>query len=195
MATQWIPPWRDLVDTSTGQWSGHVFFSEEHLDLPATWLRKKEVFVNDTSDTFHPSVEREWQNRIFEVMAACEQHRFLVSTKRPELARDFINARETPLSNVWLGVSCENAAALKARLAILNECKVAGKFLRLEPLLGPIALSGKMLKGIVRVYVGAEIGPVARRCDPAWIASIRAACDKAGVECYVAKSAPKRRDP
>lgn len=46
-----------------------------------------------------------------------------------------------PLPNVWLGVSCENQAALDERVPHLLRCPAVIRFLSLEPLLGPIRLS------------------------------------------------------
>ncbi len=43
-----------------------------------------------------------------------------------------------PLSNVWLGVSCENQAAANARIPLLLQCPAAVHWVSAEPLLGPV---------------------------------------------------------
>lgn len=106
-----------------------------------------------------------------------------------------------PLSNVWLGTSCEDQKAADERIPHLLECPAAVRFLSCEPLLGAIDLSGFMGGayvvlpgdrvepsynfGIDWVIAGGESGHGARACDVGWIRSIVAQCRGAGVPCFV----------
>lgn len=81
-------------------------------------------------------------------------------------------------SNVWQGVSVENAAHV-ARIDDLRAVPAAVRFLSLEPLLGP--LPDLPLTDIHWVIVGGESGPSRRPVDPAWVRDIRDQCVAAGV--------------
>lgn len=84
--------------------------------------------------------------------------------------------------NVWLGASVENRAA-KRRIDLLRETPAAVRFLSIEPLLEDM---GELdLTGIHWVIVGGESGPHARWCDLAWIRSVVAQCEAAGVAVFV----------
>ena len=105
-----------------------------------------------------------------------------------------------PLSNVWLGVSCEKQAAADERIPILLNTPAAVRFVSAEPLLGPIDVTGGLYvcdgdcsmseqphpeRPLDWVIVGGESGPKARTCDVAWIRSIVKQCKTAGVPCFV----------
>lgn len=96
-----------------------------------------------------------------------------------------------PLSNVHLGVSCENQPTADERVPFLLATPAAARFVSAEPLLGPIRfhvldLFGRdmPLGGIDQIIVGGESGPGARPCDLAWIRSILAQCKAAGVPAF-----------
>lgn len=86
--------------------------------------------------------------------------------------------RPWPLSNVWLGVSVEDARVLW-RIDELRKVPAAVRFLSIEPLIGP--LPSLDLTGIHWVIVGGESGPGARPMDPAWVRSVRDQCVEQGV--------------
>lgn len=115
-----------------------------------------------------------------------------------------------PLSNVHLGVSCEDQAAADKRIPLLLRCPAAVRWISYEPALGPLGLftvdeDGEFGPGwhlthvehlvdygtgtehdvdaqvaIDWVIVGGESGADHRPVDPAWIDSIVAQC--VGVE-------------
>jgi len=147
------------------------------LGAPLRWRRPRKVFVNSMSDLFHPAVPSSYILRVFDVMGLATWHQFQVLTKRAERLVD-LNPVLTWSSNVWMGVSVENQR-FEHRIDQLRRCDAMVKFLSLEPLLGP--LDNLDLDGIDWVIVGGESGPKARRMDPAWVASIRDQCRRAGV--------------
>lgn len=89
-----------------------------------------------------------------------------------------------PPVNVWPGTSCENQAMLDLRLPDLQATPAAQRWLSLEPLLGPIDLSGR-LDTISWVVVGGESGPGARPCDAGWIRDIVRQCKDAWTPVFV----------
>ncbi len=113
--------------------------------------------------------------------------------------------RPWPLSNVWLGVSVEDQQRADERIPLLLQTPAAVRFVSLEPLLGPVDLSrvdGSDVLSPARdsfwdglewlrpahldwLIVGAETGPGARPCDPAWVQSIIDQVRAAGVPVFL----------
>lgn len=145
----------------TGRWTGKVELIESQLELPLKWRSPRCVFVNSTSDLFHEKLSQREIDRIFDVMGYCDQHVFLVLTKRPERMREvmcydfrrhrpFFNyfvkyrgevlqkERRHPASNIWIGVSVEDQATAKERIPILLDTPAALRFVSYEPALGPV---------------------------------------------------------
>jgi protein gp37 len=145
---------------------------EDLLDLPRTWKRPRNIFVNSMSDLFQHEVPEEFINRVFAVMTSLQRHRFQVLTKRSKrLAVLAPNLAWAP--NIWMGVSVESVA-YRFRIDHLRSVPAHVRFLSLEPLLGP--LDALDLRGIHWVIVGGESGLRARPLDPAWVRSIRDQC-------------------
>lgn len=62
-----------------------------NLDQPLRWEKPRAVFVNSMTDLFHEDLPGELIDKIFAVMAAAPEHRFMVLTKRPGLMRDYMH--------------------------------------------------------------------------------------------------------
>jgi protein gp37 len=114
-----------------------------------------------------------------------------------------------PLSNCWLGISCERQEEADERIPKLLATPAAVRFISAEPLLGPIDIGeylvghedhdvdlsrapGSMVGGCVGwtpsidwVIVGGESGPHARPMHPDWTRSIRDRCRAAGVPFFL----------
>lgn len=221
-------------------WTGRVALAPGPT-LLAPLRRKKPTtyFVNSMGDLFHESVPDDWIDPIFAVMALCPRHTFQVLTKRSKRMRAYlttlaeeperlgchVNPRDretvtkvlhqTPLANVWLGVSCEDQARADERIPDLLATPAALRFISAEPLLGRIdlndiandgdtyinAVTGHSAdecqapvtaehwrSGIPRldwVIVGGESGPGARPMELTWARSLVAQCRAASVACFV----------
>ena len=148
------------------------------LELPLTWKRPHEVFVNSMGDLFHDEVPFEFIARVFDVMRQAHQHRFQLLTKRSVRVRELAPRLDWP-DNVWMGVTVEDARAM-SRIGDLRAADgPALRWLCCEPLLGPLA--GLDLTGIDWVIVGGESGPQARPMKEEWVLAIRDACLQAVV--------------
>jgi protein gp37 len=115
-----------------------------------------------------------------------------------------------PLTNVWLGVSCENQATADERIPLLLKVPVAIRFLSCEPLLGPIDLTsvrhslGRESYEIASVLeaddgfglnasrnkidwciVGGESGHGARPMEVEWARSLKIQCAAAGTSFFM----------
>ena len=144
-------------------WTGDIRLMPEKLGDPLRWRRPRRIFVNSMSDMFHPDVPNDYIDKMFAVMALCQQHTFQVLTKRPErmldcsqritdglnvgLAHAFANHRPMPdqdwrwpLPNVWLGTSVENQPMYDQRIGPLLRTPAAVRFLSVEPMLEYIDL-------------------------------------------------------
>jgi protein gp37 len=107
-----------------------------------------------------------------------------------------------PLPNVWLGVSAEEHWAAQERVRVLLQTPAAVRFVSLEPLLGPIALTNLGTPGSAQAYgghgwsalwktplrpaldwviAGGESGPTARPMRAAWARQQRDHCIAANV--------------
>jgi protein gp37 len=158
----------------------------ERIDLPLRWKKPRRIFVNPMSDLFHKDVPDSFVRRVFETMQRGKHHTFQVLTKRAERLEEWtnqnFNLNNWP-SNVWLGVSVESVE-YTWRIAHLQRTPARVRFLSVEPLLGPVRLSGKVLAGIHLVIVGGESGPKARRMYPEWVIDIKAQCKGFGVALF-----------
>lgn len=181
-----------------GKWTGKVALIPEKLELPLRWKKPRRIFVNSTSDTFHPLVSFDDITRGFSVMAQCSQHAFLALTKRAGRMREWFEwmrkmnnegqyvgaglvGAEWPLPNVWLGVTTENQNRADERVPELLRCPAAVRFLSIEPMLGPVDLHQLHCSFVGWVICGCESGPNARLMDLDWVRSIRDQCVEAGV--------------
>lgn len=150
---------------------------EDLVELPLSWRKPRLVFVNSMSDLFHPAVPDDFISRVFDTMKACEQHTFQILTKRPQRLAAIADQLPWP-SNVWMGVSVENAA-YRFRIDHLRRVPARVRFLSIEPLIGDV---GQLdLADIHWVIVGGESGPNARPVQQEWVTSIRDQCVDAGV--------------
>ncbi len=84
-----------------------------------------------------------------------------------------------PLSNVWLGVTAEDATRFIERVHDLRATPAAKHFISYEPALG--SLDGCDVSGLDWVIAGGESGPNARPSHPDWFRSLRDQCAAAGV--------------
>lgn len=135
--------------------------------------KRKMIFVNSMSDTFHRDVT---DAEIKIILNECEWNDpnvFQILTKRAERLPRF----EYP-HNVWLGVTVE-MAKYKNRVDYLKQTNAKIKFLSCEPLLGDL---GELdLTGIDWVIVGGESGPGARPMHPDWVRNIQKQCQEQNV--------------
>ena len=160
------------------------------VDLPRSWRSGRMIFVNSMSDLFHRDVPLEFIQRVFQTMRECPQHVFQILTKRSERLQKLATQIDWP-SNVWIGVSVENAAVL-SRVDDLRIVPAAVRFLSCEPLIG--SLAGIDLRGIHWVIVGGESGPHSRTMSIQWVREIFRECRKQKVPFFFKQWGGVRKD-
>ena len=177
-------------------------------------------------DWLDEEVPVEWLANFLALIDKTPNLTWLLLTKRPENFRERLNCvrnwalaesnydlhsfvhqwmdradRPAP-ANVWVGTSVEDQIRADERIPALLRIPAAGRFLSVEPLLGPVTLptctggpdcplndidghSDHPFGGIYWVIVGGESGPGARPCNVDWIRSLVSQCKEAAVPCFV----------
>ena len=163
-------PNHDHTPVKSLGWSGWTFLIEEVLQKPLKRKKPTMYFVCSMSDLFHEDTSFEDIDKVFAVMALCQQHTFQILTKRPMRMLEYMTqlkagarfvgkaatkqtssteagdvasgraSSSTPMLNVWLGVSAENQEYADKRIPILLDCPAAVRFVSVEPMLGPVRL-------------------------------------------------------
>ena len=110
----------------------------------------------------------------------CDQ---AVAITNDPAAEEIVCGMNTPLSNVWLGVSVEDQQRADERIPLLLDTPAAVRFVSAEPLLAPVTMT-PFLAALDWVIVGGESGPHARPMHPDWARSLRDQCQAAGVRFF-----------
>ena len=157
-------------------WTGNVSLDVSSLSAPLGWRKPRLIFVNSMSDLFQDAVPFEFIRAVWNTMALTPRHTYQILTKRPERMAQ-LSEQLPVLSNVWLGTSVENDAALD-RLGHLRSTRAAVRFVSFEPLIGSVAEAD--LTHIDWAIVGGESGPRARLIEEEWVDEIYDLCEESG---------------
>lgn len=174
-----LEKYRGLTRKTGGRakWTGQIYLDEASLNVPETWSKPRNVFVNSMSDLFHPNVPGSFVEKVWASMARTPRHTFQILTKRPDRMAEILNGNLPVLPNVWLGTSVEDDRVL-GRLDDLRSVRAAVRFVSFEPLIGSVQRGD--LKNIHWAIVGGESGPNARPLESQWIDEIFGMCEDAG---------------
>ncbi len=178
-----------------------VRFREDRLDYPLHWKKPRTIFVNSTSDTFHPDVDSNWLRKMMiGPVHHCQprfrgvDHKFLFLTKRSKRMVTFFQryAEWThgigwpgDYPHVGLGVTVENQD-YRTRLVDLFNIPAAMRFVSIEPQLDwvdirPWLEHSRLHRPLDWVLLGAESGPNRRPFNTDWARYTRDHCIAAGV--------------
>ena len=191
--------------TSASNWALPKRWEAQADAFMARHGRRQRVFCASLADVFDNAVPVQWRMDLFELIAATPNLDWLLLTKRignvgNMLPVPFDFDRHFP--NVWIGATIVNQAEADRDIPKLLQVPARVRFLSMEPLLGPVDLTGEWLtaklgaypfKGLASehrtrlvdlldwVIVGGESGPGARPMHPDWASSLRDQCEAAGV--------------
>ncbi len=166
-------------------------FWEERLTEPYTYGRNfsdsgykrqahKGIFACDMGELFGDWIPQEWQEKIFEVIKACSQHRFYLLTKQPQNLPQF-----SPFpDNTWVGVTATDTYMAVKGLQCLDRIEAKVKFISFEPLLSQTCMTVSSLVGIDWVIIGAQTGPY-KPPEISWLKEIVEAANKAGIKVFL----------
>lgn len=188
--------------------------SEKNWSEPLKWNKRAEeggvrerVFCASLADIFDNEIPEEWRVRLWELVYATPNLDWLILTKRIGNARHMMPLgafRDGPLPNLWIGASIVNQQEADRDIPKLLDIPARVRFLSMEPLLGPVKLSGIQCEGcgyteadkrfqldhhlcknktatINWIIVGGESGREARPMHPDWARDLRDQCVFAGV--------------
>ena len=180
-----LPNANELPDFGASHYKDPFYprFWENRLEDPLKVAKPCGIFVVDMGELFGDWLPYEWQEKIFDVIKRCPQHRFYLLTKQFQNLVKF-----SPFSkNCWVGVSCTTAQQLYDAWSCLFLTGAKIKFVSFEPLLE--RMEGNLenifeFAGIGWVIIGAQTNPY----NPPkleWIEEIVEACDKAGIPVFL----------
>jgi protein gp37 len=190
-------------------WNGTTQLIQSQLTKPMKWKKPRVVFVCSMGDLFHENTSFEDINAVFSVMSDCDQHIYIVLTKRAKRMVAFFNWKTKqhnipwrPKDNVWLGVTAENQETANQRIPHLMKVPAAVRFVSVEPMLSTVNLNEYyftqsngtyLFRGVPEkdrtrrihlldwVICGGESGPGSRPMHPDWARSLRDQCKEAEV--------------
>ncbi|HUW15228.1 MAG TPA: phage Gp37/Gp68 family protein [Anaerolineae bacterium] len=192
-----------------------VTLHPDRLEQPLRWKKPRTVFVVSMGDLFHKFVPPDYIIHVYEIMAACPQHTFMVLTKRPDRIVPVLYGQEGGfylgggdyLPNVWHLTSAENQETADIRVPELLKLRGAScgwpvLGVSVEPMLGPVDIShwlkyewidcmdGAKVKRASSmeldwIICGGESGPGARPMHPEWAQGLRDQCQESGTAYFM----------
>jgi protein gp37 len=178
----------------------------------ANGCKRPRVFCASLADVFEDRGDLdEWRNDLFALIRETPHLDWLLLTKRPDVAREWLceeyqgyslrgdpDYANPPYPNLWLGYSVACRKDLEG-VRHLRAAPAAVRFLSIEPLLEAVDLTPWLecrcdkdgncdvclSGGLDWVITGGESGPNARPCDVAWIRGIVEQCKAADVRVFV----------
>ena len=151
---------------------------------PRAWSKTKPgtVFCASLADVFDNKAPDGWRQELWALVRATPDLLWLLLSKRPQNMRKMLPP-DWPLPNAWLGVTAEDRTEARRRVPILAALPAAGRFVSVEPMLGPVDQSS-WLGRLSFVIAGCESdgtrpGPRGTRLE--WVRHLRDQCVGAGV--------------
>lgn len=166
----------------------------ECLQQPFHWRKPRRIFVESMGDLFHEDVLPYMIDSVLKVAMDCQQHTFMVLTKRPDNMSSSLRGWDY-LPNLWLGVTAENQRTADERIPILLSIPASVHFVSVEPMLGKIDLDlcganygrDSLNEMVNWVICGGETGPGARPMQSNWALHLLRQCLTANVPFFFKK--------
>lgn len=186
--------------TSVKNWNDPVRWNKKADEFFAKHGRRQRVFCSSMSDVFDNAVPAQWRFDLLRLIEQTPKLDWLLLTKRIGNVSDMLETATRALTqgregwaqnyfpNVWIGATIVNQTEADRDIPKLLAVPAAKRFLSMEPLLGPVDLSGNlpaeralrwhrpMLPMLDWVIVGGESGGNARPMHPNWVFSLRDQC-------------------
>lgn len=175
-----------------------VTLHPQRLDQPLRQRKPRRIFVCSMGDLFHPDVDESYIDQIFGVMAAAQNHCFILLTKRADRMFEYMTAENRrneiarwkrtdgicraqavsdgfedsipwPLPNVIGMVTAENQEMADLRIPYLLNTPFITRGVSVEPMLGPVNLSHYLVPKNIRKE--REDGSISLRLRPSikWV--------------------------
>jgi protein gp37 len=202
----WTPEGWGGPRRRTKTWGDPKRWNGQHATFYAAHGRRQRVFCASLADVFDNQVPIQWRRDLFDLIELTPHLDWLLLTKRVGNVADMVREARTwdwllGRSNVWLGATVVNQEEADRDIPKLLATPVRVRFLSMEPLLGPVDLTGEWLTAKLGAYpfkglpaehrtrlvdlldwviAGGESGPGARPAHPDWFRSLRDQCAAAG---------------
>ena len=162
-----------------------ILLSEKKMLQPIQWRKPRKIFVCSMTDLFGEFVPFNLIDEVFRVIQTRPDHTFQILTKRPELALEYCNQRDTRMpDNVWMGATAGRFDVARRRLPYLAQIPARVRYVSAEPLLGPVDFSFLWRPDKCPIHwliAGGESGRRARMSHPNWFRQVRDYCDKSHI--------------
>lgn len=167
------------------QWNGRVRMLWHNLESVTKSQRPRVVFVNSMGDLFHHDILPSYVDRVFERIRECNQHTYLVLTKRPHIMFSHMRCLNAyDYQHVWFGVSVSCSYDVEhVRLRINDSATKFNLWISYEPALELADVTS--IPGIKCVVMGCESGPRSRPMNLDWARKTRDACAEHGIAFYL----------
>lgn len=170
-------------------------------EVPVEWLARFLALTHHTPNlrwlllTKRPE---NWRKRIEAASDYCVEGGRVGCDSKGEYLESWLDCIDMPErgaypENIWVGTSVEDQERT-SRINDLLDIPAAGRFLSVEPLLGPVDImpwigdneDAPMDWGTLDwVIIGGESGPGARPCNVEWVGSLVKQCWITGTKCFV----------
>ncbi len=172
---------------TNGMFNGKIRLMWDDISKPTP--RQKPAIWSVWNDLFHEDVPLEFQQKVFRKISDCEQHTFIILTKRPEAMLRFcmLYVKKVP-DNLILGTTAENQAIYNKRWGLLrNLDSFCTTVISFEPLLGPVDISH--LDPFPNwIIAGGESGNSASTFDLTWVFSLKNQAKKRSIPFFFKKA-------
>lgn len=126
------------------EWFDTAWCPADGAEIFQRWRKPRNVAVSADIDPF-PDVSQSWLHGLFADMAQAERHTFYLHTADTYRLREAVHRYSPdgqPLSNLYIGVRVCDQRTLDARIGHLLRTPAAGRYLLIDPMTGPVDLSG-----------------------------------------------------
>ena len=162
-------------------------FRRYRLDEPAALKKPSNVFVCSMADLFGDWVPLRWIRDVLDACSAAPQHRYLFLTKNPRRYAELGTIALLPHEeNFWYG----STVTTNDDTGFYDSERGIHTFLSVEPLLGPVKLSGGRPEWVI---IGAETGNRQGKVTPkrVWVNDIAEFCADRGIPVFYKDSLRK----
>jgi len=133
--------------TSAANWRKPLGWNANHATFFAEHGHRQRVFCASLADVFDNAVDPAWRADLFDLIMATPNLDWLLLTKRIGNVANMLVGPGMPgrmPSNVWLGATIVNQAEADRDIPKLLATPAEVRFISMEPLLGPVNISGYM---------------------------------------------------
>ena len=165
----------------TKTWKDPVRWNKE---AKASGVRTK-VFCASLADWLDEEVPAQWREDLFGLIESCPDLDWLMLTKRPQHAKAMLPHAwiDSPLAQVWFGVTAENQKYFNLRVPIVADVPARVRWVSYEPALGPILIDFERRNYFDWLIIGGESeqSSEARTFEIEWAESAIEQCRALGI--------------